>query len=67
MGFLQPNLPIVDMAEWSKGTRASGPPDRQHMANGYGAPDVVYLATGQDRAFVLGGMLFACPPAASTD
>src|SRR6478609_11913728 len=46
MGFLQPNLPVVDMDEWSKGTRAERVRSMaRHLAEaGFGAPDVVYLA-----------------------
>ena len=40
MGFIQPNLPVVDMAEWSEGTRAERiVPMAQHIAeNGFGTP-----------------------------
>ena len=62
MGFLQPNLPVVDMDEWSKGTRAERiRPMARHLAEaGFGAPDVVYLAyVLKIGLYVVGGMLFA--------
>ena len=45
MGFLQPNLPVVDMDEWRKGTRSERIiPMAQHIAvNGFGAPLVMPL------------------------
>jgi len=62
MGFLQPNLPVVDMDEWSKGTRAERVRSMaRHLAEaGFGAPDVVYLAyVLKIGLYVVGGMLFA--------
>src|SRR6478736_8179150 len=62
MGFLQPNLPVVDMDEWSKGTRAERVRSMaRHLAEaGFGAPDVVYLAyVLKIGLYVVGDMLFA--------
>ncbi|QLL05963.1 DUF3556 domain-containing protein [Mycobacterium vicinigordonae] len=40
MGFIQPNLPVVDIPEWSKGTRSERVvPMQRHIAeNGFGTP-----------------------------
>lgn len=45
MGFLQPNLPDVDLATWRAGTRAERMrPMARHVAEiGFGTPDVVFL------------------------
>ncbi|MEB4211308.1 DUF3556 domain-containing protein [Mycobacterium sp. 94-17] len=62
MGFIQPNLPVVDMAEWSKGTRAERiVPMARHIAeHGFGTPLVMPVMYGVKVAlYVLGGWLFA--------
>jgi hypothetical protein len=62
MGFLQPNLPVVDLPEWSKGTRAERMvPMVRHIAeNGFGTPLVMHVMYGVKIAlYVLGGWLFA--------
>jgi Transmembrane protein of unknown function (DUF3556) len=62
MGFIRPNLPVVDMAEWSKGTRAERiVPMARHIAeNGFGAPLVMHVMYGVKIAlYILGGWLFA--------
>lgn len=62
MGFLQPNLPVVDAAEWGKSTRAQRiVPMAQHIAeNGFGTPLVMPLAYGVKIVlYVLGAWLFA--------
>jgi hypothetical protein len=62
MGFIQPNLPVVDIAEWSKGTRAERiVPMARHIAeNGFGAPLIMHVMYGVKIAlYVLGGWLFA--------
>ncbi|MBA4022901.1 MAG: hypothetical protein C0482_11120 [Gordonia sp.] len=45
MGFLKPDLPVVDLAEWSKGTRAEKiRPMAKHWAEiGFGTPVVLHL------------------------
>ena len=62
MGFLQPNLPDLDVAEWRKGTRN----ERmrlliRHLCEvGFGTPDVVYVFyVVKIGLYVLGAMLFA--------
>ena len=62
MGFVQPNLPVVDIATWSKGTRAERVvPMARHIAEfGFGSPYVLNVLYGVKIAlFVLGGWLFA--------
>jgi hypothetical protein len=62
MGFIRPNLPVVDVAEWSKGTRAERiVPMARHIAeNGFGTPLVMHVMYGVKIAlYVLGGWLFA--------
>ncbi|MGO9156590.1 DUF3556 domain-containing protein [Mycobacterium sp.] len=62
MGFIQPNLPVVDMAEWSKGTRAERiVPMARHIAeNGFGTPLIMHVMYGVKIAlYILGGWLFA--------
>ncbi len=52
MGFIQPNLPVVDAA-WSKGTRAERivPMARHIAANGFGTPLIMHVMYArQDRA-----------------
>lgn len=61
MGFLEPNLPVLDIAEWSKGTRAERIiPMARHIAeNGFGTPLVMPLMYGVKIAlYVLGAWLF---------
>ena len=45
MGFLKPDMPVVDFAEWSKGTRSEKiRPMAQHWAEvGFGTPVVMHL------------------------
>ncbi|PYE19224.1 transmembrane protein DUF3556 [Williamsia limnetica] len=45
MGFLKPDLPVVDLAEWNKGTRAEKiRPMAKHWAEiGFGTPVVLHL------------------------
>ncbi|NEW49069.1 DUF3556 domain-containing protein [Nocardia cyriacigeorgica] len=45
MGFLRPNLPVVDYAEWSKGTRSEKiRPMARHWAEvGFGTPAALHL------------------------
>ncbi len=62
MGFIQPNLPVVDMAEWSKGTRAQRiVPMARHIAeNGFGTPLVMPVMYGiKIVLYILGAWLFA--------
>ncbi|CRZ16897.1 DUF3556 domain-containing protein [Mycolicibacterium neworleansense] len=62
MGFLRPNLPVVDVAEWSKGTHAERiVPMARHIAeNGFGTPLVMPLMYGVKIVlYVLGAWLFA--------
>ncbi|MFV8048024.1 DUF3556 domain-containing protein [Mycobacterium sp. 48b] len=62
MGFLQPNLPVVDIAEWRTGTRAERiVPMARHIAeNGFGTPLVMPLMYGVKIVlYVLGAWLFA--------
>ena len=62
MGFIQPNLPVVDVAEWSKGTRAERiVPMARHIAeNGFGTPLIMHVMYGvKIGLYILGGWLFA--------
>ncbi len=62
MGFIRPNLPVVDMAEWSRQPRARRiVPMVRHIAeNGFGTPLIMHLMYGVKIAlYVLGGWLFA--------
>jgi hypothetical protein len=62
MGFIRPNLPVVDVAEWSKRTRAERVvPMARHIAeNGFGTPLVMHVMYGVKIAlYILGGWLFA--------
>lgn len=62
MGFIRPNLPVVDVFEWTKGTRAERiVPMVRHIAeNGFGTPLVMHLMYGIKIAlYILGGWLFA--------
>lgn len=60
MGFLQPDLPVVDMAEWSKGSRGEKiEPMARHWAEvGFGTPVVMHLFyVGKILLYILGGWL----------
>ncbi|OBA78540.1 hypothetical protein A9W99_22940 [Mycobacterium sp. 1164966.3] len=62
MGFIQPNLPVVDLADWSKRTRAERiVPMTRHIAeNGFGTPLVMHVMYGVKIAlYILGAWLFA--------
>jgi hypothetical protein len=62
MGFLKPELPQIDMAEWSKGTRSEKiRPMAKHWAEvGFGTPVAMHLFYVVKIAlYVLGGWLFA--------
>jgi hypothetical protein len=61
MGFVQPNLPVVDMAEWSKKPRAERVvPMVRHIAeNGFGTPLIMHVMYGIKIAlYILGAWLF---------
>ena len=61
MGFVQPNLPVVDMAEWSKKPRAERVvPMVRHIAeNGFGTPLIMHVIYGIKIAlYILGAWLF---------
>ena len=62
MGFIQPNLPVVDMSEWSTRSRAERiVPMARHIAeHGFGTPLVMHVMYGVKIAlYILGGWLFA--------
>ena len=62
MGFVQPNLPVVDMAEWSKKPRAERVvPMVRHIAeNGFGTPLIMHVMYGIKIAlYILGAWFFA--------
>ncbi|MEV4123450.1 DUF3556 domain-containing protein [Nocardia sp. NPDC049707] len=62
MGFLEPDLPVVDMAEWSKGTRSERiRPMARHWAEvGFGTPVALHLFyVGKICLYILGGWLIA--------
>jgi len=62
MGFVQPNLPVVDMAEWSKKPRAERVvPMVRHIAEkGFGTPLIMHVMYGIKIAlYILGAWLFA--------
>jgi hypothetical protein len=62
MGFIQPNLPVVDMAEWSKKPRAERVvPMVRHIAeNGFGTPLIMHVMYGIKIAlYILGAWFFA--------
>ncbi len=62
MGFLKPDLPVVDFDEWSKGTRAEKiRPMARHWAEvGFGTPVVMHLFyIVKIGLYILGGWLFA--------
>lgn len=61
MGFIQPNLPVVDIAEWSKKPRAERVvPMVRHIAeNGFGTPLIMHVMYGSKIAlYILGAWLF---------
>ncbi|WP_067673725.1 DUF3556 domain-containing protein [Nocardia miyunensis] len=60
MGFLEPDLPVIDVAEWSKGTRGERiRPMARHWAEvGFGTPVVLHLAyVGKILLYILFGWL----------
>ena len=62
MGFLKPNLPVVDVPEWRTRPRAERiVPMARHIAeNGFGTPLVMHVMYGVKIAlYILGGWLFA--------
>src|SRR6201995_2606835 len=63
MGFIQPNLPVVeDVAEWSKLPRAQRVvPMVRHIAeNGFGTPLIMHVMYGVKIAlYILGAWVFA--------
>jgi hypothetical protein len=62
MGFLTPDLPQIDMAEWSKGTRSEKiRPMARHWAEvGFGTPVALHLFyVAKILLYILGGWLFA--------
>ncbi|CAB4691751.1 MAG: DUF3556 domain-containing protein [Actinobacteria bacterium] len=62
MGFLQPDLPDLDVATWRQGTRNERMrPVIRHLCEvGFGTPDVVYVFyVVKIGLYLLGGMLFA--------
>ena len=61
MGLLKPDLPVVDFAEWSKGTRAEKlRPMARHWAEvGFGTPVALHLFyVVKIVLYILGGWLF---------
>jgi hypothetical protein len=62
MGFLKPDLPVVDFAEWSKGTRSERiRPLARHWAEvGFGTPIALHLFyVVKILLYILGGWLLA--------
>src|SRR3978361_1404853 len=62
MGFLKPDMPVVDLAEWSKGTRSEKiRPMARHWAEvGFGTPIALHLFyVVKILLYILGGWLFA--------
>jgi hypothetical protein len=62
MGFLKPELPQIDLAEWSKGTRSEKiRPMAKHWAEvGFGTPVVMHLFyVVKILLYILGAWLFA--------
>lgn len=62
MGFLKPELPVVDFAEWSKGSRSEKiRPMARHWAEvGFGTPVVLHLFyVLKIGLYILGAWLFA--------
>ena len=62
MGFLKQEVPVIDFAEWSKGTRAEKiRPMARHWAEvGFGTPVVLHLFyVAKIGLYILGAVLFA--------
>ena len=62
MGFIQPNLPVVDVDEWTKLSRAERiVPMARHIAeNGFGTPLIMHVMYGVKVAlYILGAWLCA--------
>ena len=62
MGFLKPDMPVVDFAEWIKGSRSEKiRPMARHWAEvGFGTPVVMHLFyVVKILLYILGGWLFA--------
>jgi Transmembrane protein of unknown function (DUF3556) len=62
MGFLKPDLPQIDMAEWNKGTRSEKiRPMAEHWAEvGFGTPVALHLFyVAKILLYILGAWLFA--------
>ena len=62
MGFLKPDMPVVDFEEWSKGTRGEKiRPMARHWAEvGFGTPVALHLFyVVKILLYILGGWLFA--------
>jgi hypothetical protein len=62
MGFIQPNLPVVDIDQWKKLPRAERiVPMTRHIAeNGFGTPLIMHVMYGMKIAlYILGAWLFA--------
>lgn len=62
MGFLQPNLPDLDLPTWSSGTRNEKVrPMQRHVAEvGFGTPDVVFVMyAAKIGLYLLGATAFA--------
>jgi hypothetical protein len=62
MGFLKPDMPVVDFGEWSKGTRSEKiRPMAWHWAEvGFGTPVAMHLFyVVKILLYILGGWLFA--------
>src|ERR1700722_6375591 len=62
MGFLKPELPQIDIAEWSQGTRSEKiRPMARHWAEvGFGTPGVLHLFyVVKILLYILGGWLIA--------
>ncbi|MGW4845359.1 DUF3556 domain-containing protein [Nocardia brasiliensis] len=60
MGFLEPDLPVVDLPQWRKGTRAERiRPMARHWAEvGFGTPVALHLFyVGKIGLYILGGWL----------
>ncbi|MEU9805768.1 DUF3556 domain-containing protein [Mycobacterium sp. NPDC050853] len=70
MGFLKPTLPVVDIVEWSKGTRAEKiRPMARHWAEvGFGTPVALHLFyVLKIGLYILGGWLFAMVATGTSD
>ncbi|WP_264990637.1 DUF3556 domain-containing protein, partial [Mycobacterium kiyosense] len=62
MGFIQPNLPVVDIPEWSNGTRSERViPMQRHIAeNGFGTPLIMPVMYGVKIVlYILGAWMCA--------